>query len=414
MLVNDEVGDGRLDLQGRRLGDGAAANVDLRSAVVGMGHVADLLGLRQPAAQADIGLDDIDGALLKEIAVAPAGVNALAGGDGDVDGVAHLDHVLHVEGMAGLLIVEDAQVLQRMADLNGGRGISVGVHLNDDIQVLSTDLAHSSYTVVHRPDHTVLQRTGDLPGLALFAGDHDGVHLNGIIALRHGHTGDLRVLFGLHQTLLGEVGPPVVLELAGISTEIIVHLSAQQRVDGHAQRLALDIPQGNVDATDTCVDHGASAHAPEGLAENGLPNLLIVHGVHTDDLLGKILHHAEPGAPALAVGQTYLPESADPLIGIHPDDDRTPSAAGGPCVSTGDLHDIYADDFHNLFLRFKFDQLLLVILVYRFIVLISLSVAEPRGLRHSRRRLSWMRRRAEMSGHPPGPDTPSPSADGRA
>ena len=45
MLMNDEVGDGCLDLQGRRLGDGAAANVNLRGAVVGMGHVADLLGL---------------------------------------------------------------------------------------------------------------------------------------------------------------------------------------------------------------------------------------------------------------------------------------------------------------------------------------------------------------------------------
>ena len=51
---------------------------DLNTDVVDLSHIADLLGLGDAARVCQVGLDHIQGAILKELTEAPAGVAALA------------------------------------------------------------------------------------------------------------------------------------------------------------------------------------------------------------------------------------------------------------------------------------------------------------------------------------------------
>ena len=64
--MDDEVGDGRLHLQGRRRGDGAAADMNLYAHIVHLGHVTDLLCLGDASRVAQVGLNDIQRPVLKD------------------------------------------------------------------------------------------------------------------------------------------------------------------------------------------------------------------------------------------------------------------------------------------------------------------------------------------------------------
>ena len=65
VLVNDEVGDDRLELQRRRGGDGAAAHVVLYPDIADLGVAADLFVLGEAAGIAQVRLDDAEGAVFK-------------------------------------------------------------------------------------------------------------------------------------------------------------------------------------------------------------------------------------------------------------------------------------------------------------------------------------------------------------
>ena len=49
---------------------------------------------------------------------------------------------------------------------------------------------------------------------------------------------------------------PTELELAGVSAQVVPALAAQQLVDRHVERLALDVPQGDVQGGDAGKDDG--------------------------------------------------------------------------------------------------------------------------------------------------------------
>ena len=140
LLVDDEVGDGRLHLEGGGGGDGAAADVDLDAHVVDLGHIADLLGLGDAAGVGQVGLDHVQGPVLEELPEAPAGVAALAGGERQ--GTAALDVVKDagVAGHGGLLIVHDAVGFQGFAQDGGGVGVQQGVDLHDDVHIVPARL----------------------------------------------------------------------------------------------------------------------------------------------------------------------------------------------------------------------------------------------------------------------------------
>ena len=136
----------------------------------------------------------------------------------------------------------------------------------------------------------------------------------------------------------------------------MVGFPAKQHVDGHAQGFSLDVHKRDVDGAHGSGNHRAAAHAPEGLAEYGFPDLLRIQGIHADDLFCEILDHSQTGPPALTVGQAGLPPAADAFIRIHPDQNRAPgSPGGGPVVATGKLHGIDTCDFHVFYPSFLCD-----------------------------------------------------------
>lgn len=92
MFMNDEVGNYRLNLQGRRLGNRTAANMDLDRAVIGMRHVADLFRFGQTAAQTKIRLDYLNRPVFQKFTIAETGINSFAGGDGNFDVLLHFQH----------------------------------------------------------------------------------------------------------------------------------------------------------------------------------------------------------------------------------------------------------------------------------------------------------------------------------
>ena len=77
-------------LQGGGEADAGAPHMRHAAHAEGRGHVGDLLGLRQAADGAHIGLDDVDGARGQHIAEVPAREPGLAAGDGDRLAATHL------------------------------------------------------------------------------------------------------------------------------------------------------------------------------------------------------------------------------------------------------------------------------------------------------------------------------------
>ena len=79
VLVNEEVGNHRLQLERRRCRDRAPAHMHLHFDVVHACIVTDFLILRDTSHQAEIGLNHIQGLLLEVLPVSPTGVQPFNG-----------------------------------------------------------------------------------------------------------------------------------------------------------------------------------------------------------------------------------------------------------------------------------------------------------------------------------------------
>lgn len=150
---------------------------------------------------------------------------------------------------------------------------------------------------------------------------------------------------------------PVELKLGGVGTQLGIGLAAEQLIHRNTQGLAADIPQGDVDARHAGHDDTAVAHAPEREAMQAIPNLLIVHGIETENALGEIDRHAKTGTLCVAIRDTHLAEARDALIGVDADEHGMPRD-----ITNGDLsgnrglleaaNDLDARDFHGNLLSY--------------------------------------------------------------
>ena len=91
----------------------------------------------------------------------------------------------------------------------------------------------------------------------------------------------------------------------------------EQLIDRHAERLALDIPERDVDGR----ERGATAPSDgeEAAAGQGLPEMLDAEGILPDQQWLEMLDRASDGQ--LAPGQAGLADAGDAFIGID-DDER--------------------------------------------------------------------------------------------
>ena len=262
--------------------------------------------------------------LLQELTEAPAGVDALAAGKSHVgQSLVDLQHILNVQGVAGLLVVVDVQRLQALTQLNAGVHIGIGMGLDNDVHVGAAGLAHGLGALVAGLQHLLAELATHFPvahrltGPDALIGNAHGVDLDGIVAVLNGVLGGLCVVSGVGEEQM--VGAPAELQLAGIGADAVVGLAAQQLVDRHVVGLADNVPQSGIDGAHTGVDDGAAAHAPEGGAEDALPDLLRLQGIHADDVLAVVPGDAHSRIVGGTVGQTDLTVAIDVLVvGVDP------------------------------------------------------------------------------------------------
>ena len=346
-FVDQEVGDDRLYLQGSRGSDRTAADVQLYRRVVDVGHVADLLGLGYAAADRKIRLDDLKHVLLQEFAEAPAGVDSLAARKRNVrKRLVDLKHVVHVERVAGLFVVEDVEGLKLLAELDAGVHVRIRVGLDYDVEVGSAGFAHGFGALVAGIEHLLAQLAAHLPvgvvGFACplaFVGDSHGVYLYGVVAVLKGVFSGLCVVSRVGEEKVDRT--PAELQLACVCPDPVVGLAAQELVDGHLVCLAYDVPQRGVDGAHTGVDDGAAAHAPEGGAEDGLPDSFRLKGIHSYDELAVIPGDAYGSVMSHSVGEADFAVAVDVLaVGIdaNADDFAHDVGLAFDDVNTCDLH----------------------------------------------------------------------------
>ncbi len=100
-----------------------------------------------------------------------------------------------------------------------------------------------------------------------------------------------------------------------IADNLVAHLVAEQVVNGHAERLALDVPQGDVDGGD---GRGEDALCrEEAAAEEHLPDVFAVHGVLADEQRLEVLDRADHRQ--FAAGNAGLAHAVQPLVRVHHD-----------------------------------------------------------------------------------------------
>ena len=110
-----------------------------------------------------------------------------------------------------------------------------------------------------------------------------------------------------------------------VDADAVARRPAEQRRDRHAERLALQIPQRDVDPGDGAHDH--LAVRPERAAHHLAPPVLDLARVLPDEQLGEVVEHAEHRAPL--PGQARLADAREALVGADEDDDhREPVVLG--------------------------------------------------------------------------------------
>jgi hypothetical protein len=117
-----------------------------------------------------------------------------------------------------------------------------------------------------------------------------------------------------------------------VDLDAVAHLAAEQLVDRHAERLALDVPERLVDAGDRT--HQDRAASVEIAAVHRLPEVVDARRVLPDQLAGELLHGCLDGARAAF--DDRLAPAADAFVGLDLQEHPPRSDAVGR--EAGDLH----------------------------------------------------------------------------
>ena len=141
-----------------------------------------------------------------------------------------------------LFEVEDAQVLESLAYLDGVMNGECPVHVDQNIDVVAHGLSHLGDGV------------DCLVGWVVNGPGHGAVQLVAAIALLDERGGPPRLLQGRQIPVHG----------AGIHAHLVAHPTAQQFPDRLVHGLALDVPQGDVQPGDGAPDGAAHLQAAAG------------------------------------------------------------------------------------------------------------------------------------------------------
>ena len=128
-----------------------------------------------------------------------------------------------------------------------------------------------------------------------------------------------------------------VAAIVRVADDLVAHLAAQQLVDRHAQRLALDVVERDVDGGHRRRED--ALRGEEAAPEEHLPDVLDAERVLPDEDVLEVLDRADHGQ--LAPGDARLADAVDAFVGI--DDDEQEVAVSGPHGITFDVGDLHCD-----------------------------------------------------------------------
>ena len=291
----------------------------------GVGHGGDLPRLGDTARVHQVGLGDVDALHLQEAAELALGVEPLRAHDRDRDLAADLRVRRQVVGGHRVLVGEQVEVLQSPGQADRVGHGEAAVAVDEELHLRPHGLAHGFEVGRRLLGVTVVE-----VGVPVEAGPvaPAGASLQGEVAL---------VPLGLRHRRR---------RLGGGAAEVGVHVdrlaegAAEQLVDRQARHLALDVPQGDVDAGQGAHPHGAG-HAPDAAHRGSLvdvvPQVLDARRVVADQFLLHVVHGGADHGLLEGVGR--LAQAGDPLVGVDPDDGPLATRRGDhQGVDVGDLH----------------------------------------------------------------------------
>ncbi len=264
--------------------------------VEGVGEVGDFHPLGDTADAADVGLGDVGGSAAEQVFESVFGVFVFAGGDGDGEGGGDAGEAVDVVGEDGLLVPADAVFLEAAAEADGLLGGVAVVGVDVELDVVAEFAADG----------------GDAAevGFGLGAEVHADFHLDaGHAAL---DVGELLV----DELAVGVGGPTAAAVDRGRSAA-----GAEQLVEGEAQGLGLEVPEGDVDGRDGLEGEALAAEAADA-PEHVLPEALDVEGIGAEQgVLEVVLDDGPQGSRGRGHSEAF-----DAFIGAEVDE---AVAAGG-------------------------------------------------------------------------------------
>ena len=273
--------------------------------IVSLAPVGHLQRLGQPAHDAQVDAGVADQLLLYDLAEGPFARPLLAGGYGQgyvlrqgavAARVLRPERVLDEEGLVRL---------QGLAQADDVRRVQARVDIEEQLDIRPDGVPHGGHLRLAQPDSLDrLQRAR--PSERAGAGG---------ASLREAPARELPALLLGGQAALDEREGISAL-VVRVADDLVPHRPAQELVDRHAEGLALDVPERDVDGADRRAVGRVGGE--EGAPEHVLPQALSRERVLADDDLGEVLQGGVDGrAPE---GHADLAEAVYPLVGLHLDD----------------------------------------------------------------------------------------------
>jgi site-specific DNA recombinase len=283
---------------------------------VRLGHRRDLFDLEQPADVADVGVDDVGGALLEAVAEVRLGVERLAGHNRDVDLRPHLGRRVEVLGRGRLLVPEDVVLLDRLGDADRMHRGEPAMHLDQELDLRADSLANGSHTL----DGRILDVALDdrVPGTG------ERVELD---------RGDPAV-----DQPLAALGQRALAIRVGVDADPVAAGAAEQVVDRLLGDLSNDVPHRQLEPRERAVEVESTA-LDRHVAPHRLCELLDVERIAADDVGPEVLDH--PLERLLASGQRVcLAPAMESGVRFELDEEGNlaPRGLDQPGLDGGDLH----------------------------------------------------------------------------
>ncbi len=221
----------------------------------------------------------------------------LAGRDREVHLLAHEPQRGRVERPDRVLVEEEPVGLERVAEVGGLRRAQHRVRVEEQVDVVAERV----------PERLGALERGHDRRLRVPARERGAEHP----VAERGEPLLLPAQRVLDQLL--RVVPPEV----DVDADPVAGRAAEEARDGNAERLAFQIPEGDVDARDGA--HHDLAGRPEHPAHHLAPPVLDLPGILSHEELAEVVEDAEHAAPL--PGEARLADAREPFVGADEHDD---------------------------------------------------------------------------------------------